>query len=91
MSTKTTNYGFTKPAKNDLISYGVFSNNWAAADTALHNLDEATVKLAGDTMTGPLILSGEPTDDNGAVNKKYVDDKIGEISDVLDTISGEVI
>jgi len=36
--------------------------------------DEASVKKVGDTMTGPLVLSGDPTADDQASNKKYVDD-----------------
>ena len=31
------------------------------------------VPIGGGTMTGPLILSGAPTDPNGAVNKTYAD------------------
>lgn len=34
----------------------------------------------GGTMTGTLILAGEPTADNGAANKKYVDDAIDTIA-----------
>lgn len=34
------------------------------------------VELAGDSMTGPLILSGAPTQDAGAATKLYVDDAI---------------
>ena len=34
-----------------------------------------TVLKTGSTMTGPLILSGEPTDDLGATTKAYVDER----------------
>ena len=34
------------------------------------------VETTGGTMTGELVLSGKPTQDNGAANKKYVDDAI---------------
>ena len=34
------------------------------------------VKKSGDTMSGPLVLNGEPTEDNQAVTKNYVDSKI---------------
>jgi hypothetical protein len=33
----------------------------------------AVVQKAGDTMTGPLVLSGAPTTDNQAATKSYVD------------------
>jgi hypothetical protein len=36
--------------------------------------DPDAVKKAGDTMTGPLVLSGDPTANDQASNKKYVDD-----------------
>jgi len=36
--------------------------------------DDRYVELTGDTMTGPLVLSGDPTADEQASNKKYVDD-----------------
>lgn len=35
------------------------------------------VNKAGDTMTGPLVLSGDPTEDNQAATKKYVDEHGG--------------
>lgn len=34
------------------------------------------VETTGGAMTGELVLSGKPTQDNGAANKKYVDDAI---------------
>jgi len=34
------------------------------------------VKQAGDTMTGPLILSGDPIEPLQAVTKQYVDEQI---------------
>lgn len=35
------------------------------------------VNKAGDTMTGPLVLPGDPTEDNQAATKKYVDEHGG--------------
>lgn len=35
------------------------------------------VEISGDTMTGPLILSGDPTEDLGAATKQYVDNNAG--------------
>ena len=42
------------------------------ADTA-NNTANAALPLAGGTMTGALVLSGDPTEDNGAATKAYVD------------------
>ena len=36
-------------------------------------LDDRYVMLAGSTMTGPLILNADPTDNLGAATKQYVD------------------
>ena len=42
--------------------------------SAINELENLKVSKSGDTMTGALILSGrEPTDENEAVSKKYVD------------------
>lgn len=38
----------------------------------------AYIKKAGDTMTGPLKLAGDPTDDLHAATKQYVDDVAGQ-------------
>jgi len=38
------------------------------------------VRLAGDTMTGALILSGTPTIDLHAATKKYVDDQVSTVA-----------
>lgn len=35
------------------------------------------VSKSGDTMTGPLVLPGDPTEDNQAATKKYVDEHGG--------------
>ena len=37
-------------------------------------VDSWYVEVSGDTMTGPLVLSGDPTTSPQAANKKYVDD-----------------
>ena len=39
--------------------------------------DGKFVETTGGTMTGELVLSGKPTQDNGAATKKYVDDALG--------------
>lgn len=45
----------------------------AAPDLSDYALDADVVHLAGDTMTGPLVLSADPTDPLGAATKQYVD------------------
>lgn len=47
------------------------------------------VSRTGDTMTGPLILSGPPTEINGAATKGYVD-SIGAIAKSLTFTEGQV-
>lgn len=42
----------------------------------LANLTTVYVRIAGSTMTGPLILSGDPTAALGAVTKQYADTKL---------------
>ena len=37
------------------------------------------VNAAGDSMTGPLVLSGAPTIDLQAATKKYIDDKVNPL------------
>ena len=46
------------------------------------------VNKAGDTMTGPLVLPGDPTEDNQAATKKYVDEHGGEPSGDYLPLSG---
>lgn len=52
---------------------GVWSS-WATEFSGLATSFDAKVDVAGDTMTGPLVLSGAPTIDLHAATKKYVDD-----------------
>jgi hypothetical protein len=58
---------------------------WSDADSAYHDIsnsgsgiskpeaDTYYVQLAGSTMTGPLFLSGNPTQDTQAANKRFID------------------
>jgi hypothetical protein len=46
-----------------------------ATDVTAIFAESIYVLKAGDTMTGPLVLSGDPTEDLGAVTKQYVDTK----------------
>ena len=66
---------------------------------ALASLNGAPfLPTAGGTITGPLNMSGQkisflgaPEAPADAVNKGYVDDTVGNINTILDTINGEVI
>ena len=40
-------------------------------------IDFTSVQLSGSTMTGPLILNGDPTQNLGAATKQYVDTAVG--------------
>ena len=44
--------------------------------------DERYVEIVGDTMTGPLMLVGDPTAPLQAADKQYVDTQIADLSDV---------
>lgn len=49
-------------------------------------VDEAVagyLPLSGGTLTGPLTLNGDPTSNNHAATKNYVDDEITEMHDYL--------
>jgi hypothetical protein len=45
--------------------------------------DVRWVNITGDTMTGPLILSGDPTDPNGAATKNYIDNGFSYIGGIF--------
>lgn len=51
-----------------LAGYGITD-----AALANHNHDSVYVKLSGSTMTGPLTLAGDPTQNLHAATKQYVD------------------
>lgn len=59
---------------------------------ALNTAIATKVAKAGDTMTGPLVLSGAPTTDLQAATKKYVDDAVaaggGGTTDALPLAGG---
>jgi len=65
-------------AQLQVVSNSVVSQIADVSTTINHLLDDKIAK-AGDTMTGPLELVGDPVDDNSAVNKHYVDTAIQEI------------
>ena len=49
---------------------------WNKKSNSDHNHDSEYLKLSGGTLIGNLILNEDPTSDDMAVNKKYVDDAI---------------
>ena len=51
----------------------------AVNKNSLNGTLAAYMKKAGSTMTGALMLSGEPTEDLQAATKKYVDDKFSSM------------
>jgi len=46
----------------------------------IQNLDNRYLQLSGGTLTGPLVLSGLPANDNQAANKQYVDNQISNLN-----------
>ena len=50
------------------------------ATTAGHATDSTKLPLSGGTMTGALTLAGDPSIDNDAATKKYVDTQISNVS-----------
>jgi len=65
------------------------------ADNRYEKITDAAstyLALAGGTMTGSLTLVGDPSTDNQAANKKYVDDEIDSIPAATDlTPAGTII
>jgi len=49
------------------------------------------VSKAGDTMTGLLVLSGEPTIDFHAATKQYVDLAIGSVTSAFETADSDIL
>jgi hypothetical protein len=46
---------------------------WIALASLLSDIEARFVHKSGDTMTGPLVLPGDPTEDLQAATKQYVD------------------
>lgn len=68
--------GFITESAVTSTELGYSSGVTSAIQTQL----DAKVALAGSTMTGPLVLSGDPTLPNGAANKQYVDNLVQGLS-----------
>jgi hypothetical protein len=64
-------------------------------DTNFDELNTSKVNKAGDTMTGPLVLSGVPTQNLHAATKSYVDSQLaspaGAVLLIGSTMSGPLI
>lgn len=59
---------------NDFVTLNYFNTHSGGGDY---------LPLTGGTLTGPLTLSGDPTSNNHAATKNYVDDEITEMHDYL--------
>jgi len=66
-------------------------NNVSGINTSVQTQLDAKVDLAGDTMTGALVLSADPTVALGAATKQYVDTQVAGVVDsapaTLDTLN----
>ncbi|HEU4717466.1 MAG TPA: hypothetical protein VFU15_06525 [Bacteroidia bacterium] len=89
-------------ASQDLVSSSVTPTELgylSGVTSALQTQIDSKVDLAGDTMTGPLVLSGDPSVANGAATKNYVDNADASIvtqvntkvSKAGDTMTGPLI
>jgi hypothetical protein len=67
----------------DAANQAAVTANQAAASAA--GLADSKVSRAGDSMTGPLVLSGAPTQADHAARKDYVDQAIGSATAPLAT------
>lgn len=76
MLQKVADLASTQEAKS-----GVVNNKWMSPALVKAAIDFMTVVKSGATMTGPLILSGNPTEANGAATKSYVDDGLSKVID----------
>lgn len=63
------------------------------AETTANNIAGSLagkVNKTGDTMTGPLVLPGDPTEDNQAATKAYVDEHSGGLPLTGGTLTGSL-
>lgn len=60
------------PGNNNILAYSSGISKWINTTSAALGL----LSLSGDTMTGPLILNGDPIANLGAATKQYVDGQL---------------
>lgn len=65
------------------VSKQYVDNAIAAATTGFPLDSSPYVQKAGDSMTGPLVLPGDPVSPNQAADKNYVDESLGATADGL--------
>ena len=76
------------PTIGQTVSNGGISYIWDGAKwVATPNSGGDFVNVSGDTMTGPLVLSGDPTASAQAANKHYIDNAISLAGNYLGTWS----
>lgn len=81
VSTAVTNLVNGAPSILDTLSELASAiNNDQSFSVTLTNLIGTKVALAGDTMTGTLVLSGDPVNNLDAVTKQYVDNNINAVT-----------
>jgi hypothetical protein len=57
----------------------IFGYGWSKSEA-----DARFVNVAGDTMTGPLTLPGDPVDPNHATNKSWVETLVGSVTSLTE-------
>ena len=58
---------------------GTVDTKWMSPSLVKAAIDFTSVKLSGSTMTGPLILSGDPMTNLQAATKQYVDNSVANV------------
>ena len=81
----------TLPEKQDKITVSGILKGTGAGNVSAAVAGVDYLPMSGGTLTGSLVLSGEPTVENGAATKGYIDNLVGDINSALDTINGEVV
>jgi 3D (Asp-Asp-Asp) domain-containing protein len=89
-ATTITTTSYTSPISGVSFTAGLLQPD------SLNGLADAVVALAGSTMTGPLILSADPTQLLGAATKQYVDTTASaavntKVSKAGDTMTGLLV
>ena len=67
-----------------VAEYNSFGHTGGNTNTLTQAELDAKIAKAGDAMTGPLILSGDPSAPNGAATKNYVDTQVTTLGSTVD-------